>query len=390
MATTSITWQNERANSLREDIRDEEHRIRSFEFIISEAVAYNKAAQEELQIWLDLLNCYNSNSEKYQDYNVDTRYLVHSVLNNKKELRETEISNNDARITSSTNSINDSKAHIALLRERLAVQESTNEQNVLLLSELKEQLKPFACINPHSIKIKENGGAPFIQFTMKNILSKVDISNLNGHPYIESDFADIYIPIPPVVCTVYPIDGSINMKAARGTKKYSAYCWDGQNTVHPHVLVNKPCLGDFNGPVREAVDEKDWSLVVTLLKLFLERIISDDSAGEYWPSYFKRPLSGRYCYISREYFYADGAPFKVKQHKEPGYYTFINQHGGPNIEHPHNAYYFPHLTSEVSAEVIENKAENNIEQSTPQVDLFSPTNAYSEVALPFFRAAAIS
>ena len=65
------------------------------------------------------------------------------------------------------------------------------------------------------------------------------------------------------------------------------YMWEGTANVHPHLLRNHiPCLGDFEGPVHEAMSISDWNTVATLLVIYFNNVDARDSAGKHWVEYF--------------------------------------------------------------------------------------------------------
>lgn len=114
------------------------------------------------------------------------------------------------------------------------------------------------------------------------------------------------------------------------------YNWEGTRTVHPHILNDHiPCLGDFSGPMTEAIVECDWETVATLSRLFMSQIDSRDSAGSHWSHYFGRTFGERNAtvrsrgsvhspYGYKHYFKEDGKwivklsldPFEFKPFKE--------------------------------------------------------------------------
>ena len=95
------------------------------------------------------------------------------------------------------------------------------------------------------------------------------------------------IPLPDIEAHLNCATGRVSLRPLRGQRDSAPFFWSPTSTIHPHVLNDDyPCMGDFAGPFREAVDEMDWVSAYTFLRLFLSRAIDDDSAGRHWRDLF--------------------------------------------------------------------------------------------------------
>ena len=134
-------------------------------------------------------------------------------------------------------------------------------------------------------------GVPFVRWVFTGVFLR---PNENPHAWLRGLGAENIpsIPLQDVQVTVSLVDGTVRLAPVRGQRDQAPFSWDNQNRVHPHILSNDdPCLGDFAGPFREALDEFDWVSVYTYLRLFLERAINSDAAGAKWIQPFITTLS---------------------------------------------------------------------------------------------------
>jgi hypothetical protein len=345
--STSITWHNIRYQELVSSLADENEEITRNDYLINTKNGELKYKKDLLAV-LQNVYAYLKEQNQVNTYMelgiIDGAVQLQDILDRQVYHTDSVIRNIEDTIAVAKNNIDIGNSRIAIIKERIAAIENEQQSITVELTDVKKKLKTFSSIPPRSIKMEQNTDKPIIQFNFNGIISKVDIS-LNNTPYIKSDFSDIYIPIPPVIVSIRPTNGEITMTGKRsGYTKYSVFTWDEVRAVHPHVLGFKPCLGDFAGPVREAVNDLDWSTVATLLKLFLERIVSNDAAGENWIRYLTGPVNGWFYNDTFSAFNRNGF---IKQHLTPGYYTYYDRNGENPIEHPFNKFYFPKLITGV-------------------------------------------
>ena len=102
------------------------------------------------------------------------------------------------------------------------------------------------------------------------------------------NYPDIHIPR---IIADFTIDKkynstSVSFRAASGSKRYRGF--EARMVLHPHMTDSTtPCLGDFGGPIYEALNDFDIPTAVTILAMFLESYDPTDGAGRYyhqWPS----------------------------------------------------------------------------------------------------------
>lgn len=140
-------------------------------------------------------------------------------------------------------------------------------------------------INPRQILLcKNNSNSPFIRLVIKNVKYTL-IDEEERYPFILTPHPQISIPLPPMEVHIFLENGKVSITPYKNA--YTPYMWDGKKTVHPHIIAeNSPCLGDFSASFREALDNEDWVLAISIFILFLETVNSSDIAGAQWGKYF--------------------------------------------------------------------------------------------------------
>lgn len=98
------------------------------------------------------------------------------------------------------------------------------------------------------------------------------------------------VRIPPVKVVLYPTGRDVALKCLRsGTLSSAGYIngFTGTYVAHPHVTSRNgaPCLGDWGGPLMEALDAGDYILSFDIIKQFLRSANDDDPAGKTWRRY---------------------------------------------------------------------------------------------------------
>jgi len=77
----------------------------------------------------------------------------------------------------------------------------------------------------------------------------------------------------------------VTFRAAAGSTRYRGF--EGREVLHPHMTdATTPCLGDFGGPIYEALNDFDIPTAVTVLAMFMESYNPHDGAGRFaanWP-----------------------------------------------------------------------------------------------------------
>lgn len=159
-------------------------------------------------------------------------------------------------------------------------------------AEITEALAGLPNLKPGSIATGYlSYNIPFVRWVFTEVFLRPDE---NPYAWLRGLGAENIpsIPLQDVQVTVSLVDGTVRLAPVRGQRDQAPFTWDHQNRVHPHILSHdEPCLGDFAGPFREALDEFDWVSVYTYLRLFLERAINRDAAGAKWVQPFITTLS---------------------------------------------------------------------------------------------------
>ena len=79
------------------------------------------------------------------------------------------------------------------------------------------------------------------------------------------------------------------LRASPGFAKHRYTGFERRKVLHPHMTdTTTPCLGDFQGPITEALDTFDIPTAVVVLSMFLQQFDPADAAGR---SYQNFPLA---------------------------------------------------------------------------------------------------
>lgn len=165
-------------------------------------------------------------------------------------------------------------------------------QQRMTKQEVVQALTGLPNFKPGSVTTRYLYDRPVVEWQLTGIYLRPDG---NPYPWLRGLGAGNIptIPLQDIQARIELTNGSIALQPLRNQHDQALYSWDGTRTVHPHILSNhEPCLGDFAGPVREAIHERDWVSVHTFLRLFLERAIIEDSAGARWARPFSQSLPG--------------------------------------------------------------------------------------------------
>lgn len=109
-----------------------------------------------------------------------------------------------------------------------------------------------------------------------------------------SDIAPIYIPS---ITADFLIDKrhannhcfDTALRASPGFAKHRYTGFERRKVLHPHMTdTTTPCLGDFQGPISEALDSFDIPTAVVVLGMFLQQFDPTDAAGR---SYYNFPTA---------------------------------------------------------------------------------------------------
>lgn len=168
-------------------------------------------------------------------------------------------------------------------------------ERVLSVAALKQEINsPFV----KSVRLyQRNEYTTAIRIVFQNLLMKP--SN-NRYGWINRGKDDFSIKLHPVVVDIWLGSNIISIRPTRGQAHLFPFAYSGGPQAHPHITnyAGNPCLGDFGGPINEALQTGDYISAVHLIQMFLEQANAEDPAGNYWPRWIDRRLgtSIRYNY----------------------------------------------------------------------------------------------
>lgn len=223
---------------------------------------------------------------------------------------------------------------IAISKEQLAACE---DQGITIkLADVRAKLKPFDFIKEKSIKLcvqEDIYGAKvaMLTFSTYGMLCAADSKIQDEYSWLESPHDSPNLMLSPAKVEIHLLTGRLFIKPQQSRVDTQKLRFNSEfitNGVHPHCLHgHEPCLGSYAGPFREAVEQQDWGLVASLIKMYLSSINWKDSAGQSFVSgYFNilKRITMNYeaCLMPSE---GDGT-YKFRELDTPGDYevTFFD------------------------------------------------------------------
>lgn len=200
--------------------------------------------------------------------------VIKQAVTQFEQARSQELGNIKFRKNNIETAIRNIYPDLARQEERLS--NITNVEILYTKEMVKEQLESNDKIVNKSICLGEDSHGHFIRWRYENIVMKPDIN-----PFINVNFGgEVAINLPPAIVQIYPGDNSVKIMPMRNRPRHTGFA---HNVCHPHVLGNNnPCLGDYAGPVVEAISEGHLETVASLLELFLSGAADSDAAGKHW------------------------------------------------------------------------------------------------------------
>lgn len=218
-----------------------------------------------------------------EDYLSSFAYSVNSQAKAHERLAE------NALDTTQTE-INTAIERITALRERLRrYPENYTGQISVTKTDITKAFKGLPNLKPKTITTGTHAtsGLAFISWVFTGLYLQPDT---NPYDWLQGAAPNSIpsLPLQDMRVTITPASGEVTIAALRGQADQAPFIWGHQRTPHPHVLRNNsPCLGDFTGPLREAIYDQDWVSMYTYIRLFLQRAIENDVAGHTWANPFK-------------------------------------------------------------------------------------------------------
>lgn len=176
------------------------------------------------------------------------------------------------------NSLEAYQRDLADLHRRRSILSTQN--HTLNLAALKKELETLKNISKRSISLsigKDDKPYLFVRFD-DIMMTPSD----NSYWWVNRGEA-VHIKMPPMRVKIGLVGGSISIGRVRGGTGYHFFREESLD-VHPHVCYagSMPCLGDFGGPIAEALSDYDYLSALTILQCFLEQANTGDPAGRTW------------------------------------------------------------------------------------------------------------
>ena len=182
------------------------------------------------------------------------------------------------------------RRNMTTIRERLEGMDST--PTIYRRSEIEAQLVDVENYIPGTVALTSSRAFGsthnLVTFELQGGWAQVTGLDLDDMPWFHVEHDDFRVPYGDCLVCINLANNGLQLKPRTDTS-LRPYTWEGLRTIHPHVLNNHgPCLGDFSGPMTEAIADKDWPTVVGLINLYLGRVDATDSAGAHWTHWFAR------------------------------------------------------------------------------------------------------
>jgi hypothetical protein len=235
----------------------------------------------------ELLNCIdNITIHGTQEEIVNLGFSVHKdvITNLDNRIENLNIGRTTNRLSGYKLEVSSTIQQIVELSEKLNNFSANKLATIIKITEIEQKLYQLPNIIPNSVKLERTLNEEKEEVYLSWGLTGIYLTP-NENPYlwindgkpISIALADIKITIElltsQVVITAYDISDT----TAR------PYVWNNNHNVHPHILSgNKPCLGDWGGPIMEAISEYDWATVSGMFTLFLSNAYNSDGAGKSW------------------------------------------------------------------------------------------------------------
>lgn len=164
-----------------------------------------------------------------------------------------------------------------------------------------EQAKrAFAGPHMQQLRLLENGSRKIIRVTYKNLILRPDS---NRYSWVNEGRNDVRIKLQPIIVDIDLGSGYVHARPVRGMLHRYGRGMAGGHQAHPHVTSHdgSTCLGDFGGPITEAVHTLDLSLINDLVLMFLQQAAAEDAAGQHWIRFLSPENMNTGVYLARDY-----------------------------------------------------------------------------------------
>lgn len=184
--------------------------------------------------------------------------------------------------------------------------------------QLQRELQGVTNLDPKTVCIGESDNGPFLRWTYRGI---VMTPRHNSYPGINRG-APPAIPLRDVVVVVNLNRNQLTMAPAYDQIDAAVRLYANHPTVHPHIMSgHTPCLGDFGGPIGEAIANRDWNTLATVCGMFLETADPADPAGATW---YKFIAGNRIASSLRDYGEREKFGFPIRKGDDT-FWAFFDQ-----------------------------------------------------------------
>ena len=198
----------------------------------------------------------------------------------------------DMQIATSQSSINHTKRRMSSALQILE-QENFIVRRKFDIASIQQQLDSVPDVAKGSAYLTQNRRGPWLNFRFNPV--KAEVENIMFSYAIDEagerfDSDDkVKIPIDETEVRINLVTNNVLLAPALPQTSTPFNFNGGYDVTHPHILAHyAPCLGNFEGPITQAVYEKDFKTAALLLRTFLTRIDGQDAAGSHWWKYFTK------------------------------------------------------------------------------------------------------
>lgn len=287
--TSTLTLRDTRYRTLRTRERNRESALQAAE---TQVTAYETAIEEISELVTDLATRYN---QRYSDTSTAAKEQICAAAYSICHLSpQGTLSGLHIERDRLTRARDNHRSALSQTKEALrAYPEGYTGESELHKRDVVTQMRAVPNIDARSIGIGTFAGdEPILRFIARNVVCQVDrlpedigwISTTGG------ETPGVFLQDCVVRANLN--DGHIKIAPKRGERGLSPISWGGSYRVHPHILDHDaPCLGDFGGPIREAIHAKDWGTYAHLVRMFLGLAVTDDPAGKRWIEILESSIS---------------------------------------------------------------------------------------------------
>ncbi len=276
-----ITLKDTKHETLKRRVTDYEEAIAVHKKRQEEYIALQRVDMERIDAMKEFINMHLGLDEN-SDFSSETLNCLYQL----KEYIKSDITHAYRRAEMQASYIDQLIPHLAKAKNALADYGSPKDEQEISRASMKRTLKALSCAESRRVGVGLTKGddRPYIQVGLGSLIMRPNFFNAGRYPWIKpaGELPNIRIPRSTVI--IYPDSGAVRITHVADEANQCRYCYGGSEPqVHPHVLNGgEPCFGDFAGPIREAIADRDWAVAIGLIQMFLEQADPEDTAGQHW------------------------------------------------------------------------------------------------------------